>query len=320
MKWYRVLAFWRWFDAYAAGSENPQAIPQGQVDWVRVIPYLLMHLGCLLVLWVGTSPVALIAAVALYGIRMFAITGWYHRYFSHRTFKTSRWLQFAFAVLGNASAQRGPLWWAAHHRQHHRRADQPGDPHSPIQRGFLWSHTLWFLTPENFGTESRRVKDFARFPELVFLDRFDALVPLALAGGLFFLGLALEQFVPSWHTTGPQMLVWGFFVSTVMLYHATFCINSMAHVWGTRRYQTPDQSRNNPWLSLLTLGEGWHNNHHHYPWTVRQGFFWYEFDPTYWVLKVMSWTGLIWDLRPVSNAIREDRNRENAPYKMAASG
>jgi stearoyl-CoA desaturase (delta-9 desaturase) len=266
-----------------------------------------MHLACLGVIWVGVSATALAVAAALYVLRMFAITAFYHRYFSHRAFKTSRPMQFLFALLGASAAQRGPLWWASQHRHHHLHADDEHDAHSPRHRGLLWAHVIWFLTRANFRTRKELVPDLMRYPELRFLDRFDALVPLLLAGVLFGLGELLATHARALGTDGPQLVVWGFAVSTVVLYHATFTINSLAHRFGTRRYATRDDSRNNVWLALLTLGEGWHNNHHHYPGSARQGFYWWEIDLTYYGLRVLAALGLVWQLKLVPAPIREAR-------------
>ncbi len=275
------------------------------IDWIGLIPYIAIHLGCFAVIWVGWSPVAVGVAVLLYLIRMFALTGFYHRYFSHRTFRTSRAFQFVAAVLGNACVQRGPLWWAAHHRHHHRHSDQEEDIHSPRQIGFFWSHMGWFLTLENSVTNFRSVRDLTRYPELVFLDRHHWIVPASLALGAYGLGALLGAVAPGLGTNGWQMFVWGFLVSTVVLYHATYTINSVAHVVGNRRYSTSDDSRNNWFLALLTLGEGWHNNHHYYPGSTRQGFYWWEIDLTYYGLKALSWVGLVWDLRSPPRAVRD---------------
>ena len=258
-----------------------------------------MHVGCLAVIWVGVSRAALGVAIALYAIRMFAITAFYHRYFSHRTFRTSRPVQFLFALIAASSVQRGPLWWAAHHRNHHRHADTLGDPHSPTRSGFLRSHVGWFLTPRNFLTDLARVPDFASFPELRWLDRYDIVVPAALAIGLFALGTLLDRTAPALGTNGAQMLVWGFLVSTVVLFHATFTINSLAHRFGSRRYATRDDSRNNPLLALITFGEGWHNNHHFFPGSARQGFHWWEIDLTWYLLNALAAFGLVRDMKPV---------------------
>jgi len=293
----QVLA---WFDN-SAGVVN--ADPQ-RIDWLRVLPFLGLHLACAAVLWVGTSVTAVAIAAALYLLRMFAVTAFYHRYFSHRAFKTSRAAQLFFAVLGAAAVQRGPLWWAGHHRHHHAHADRPGDAHSPRHHGFLWSHMGWFLARANFPTKLELVRDLARYPELRWLDRFDAAVPAALAVGLYVSGAALERAAPQLGTTGWQLFVWGFAISTVAVWHATFAVNSLAHTIGRRKFATRDGSRNNFGLALLTLGEGWHNNHHRYPSSARQGFRWWELDFTYYALRALALAGLVWDLRPVPGHLR----------------
>lgn len=305
----RTRAQWnvlrQWFDAdVSADDREPD-----RIDWLRALPFLGMHAGCLAVIWVGTSPVALGVAIALYAIRMFAITAFYHRYFSHRTFRTSRAVQFLFALIGASSVQRGPLWWAAHHRHHHRHSDTEADPHSPGHRGFLWSHIGWFLTPRNFRTDLARVPDFAGFPELRWLDRYDIAVPAVLAVGLFALGALLERTAPALGTSGAQMLVWGFLVSTVVLFHATFTINSLAHRFGSRPYATRDDSRNNALLALITFGEGWHNNHHFFPGTARQGFRWWEIDLTWYLLNVLAAFGLVRDMKPVPAWVAAKKDR-----------
>ena len=289
-------ALLRWFDTEAAGDAD---LDDRRIDWARVVPFIGLHLACLGLIWVGFSWFAFWTAVALYAVRMFAITGFYHRYFSHKAFKTSRPVQFLFGLIGATSVQRGPLWWAAHHRNHHRHSDTELDVHSPVQHGFLWSHMGWFLTRAGFRTDRAVIKDLLRFPELRLIDRFDVLVPVALATGLFLLGGWLEEHHPELGTSGPQLLIWGFFVSTVVLFHATVTINSLAHRFGSRRFETGDDSRNNWWLALITFGEGWHNNHHHFPGSARQGFRWWEFDLTYYVLRLFALFGLVWDLKPV---------------------
>ena len=285
-----LTKFAQWFDTAAPPSTVSDA--RHHVDWLRVLPFAGMHLACLGIIWVGASWTAVAVAAGLYVIRMFAITGFYHRYFSHRTFETSRPMQFAFAVLGAASVQRGPLWWAAHHRKHHRHADTEADVHSPRQHGFWWSHMGWITSPENFPTDFQQVPDLARYPELRFLDRFDIVVPLLLATTLLLVG-------------GPQLLVWGFFVSTVVLFHCTCFINSLAHQMGRRRFPTDDDSRNSLLLSLITFGEGWHNNHHWYPGAVRQGFYWWEVDLTFYGLWLLSRLGVIRNLHPVPARVLE---------------
>jgi stearoyl-CoA desaturase (delta-9 desaturase) len=292
----------RWFDTAALDTRDLQALDR--VDWVRVIPFLGLHVACLAVFWVGFSWFALWAALALYCVRMFAITGFYHRYFSHKAFKTSRVVQFVFALVGASSVQRGPLWWAAHHRNHHRNSDTERDLHSPVTRGLFWSHMGWFMSPRGFVTEHAMVPDLMKYPELRWLDRFDLLIPVALAAMLLGLGHVLYVHAPNLHTSGSQLLVWGFFVSTIVLFHCTVTINSLAHRWGTRRFATRDNSRNNWLLAIITFGEGWHNNHHHFPGSARQGFRWWEYDLTYYTLRAMAAAGLVWDLKQVPPAIR----------------
>lgn len=294
----------QWWDA----DYHPDGIAETEqkFDGRRFIPYVLLHLGCLFVFWVGWSPVALVAAVALYGIRMFAITGLYHRYFSHRAFRTSRAMQFVFAVLGNTAMQRGALWWAATHRHHHRHSDDEEDIHSPVQSGFLWAHFGWLTCAKNFPTDYSKVKDFAKFPELVFLNRRCLIVPVLFGLALLGTGALLERMAPGLGTSGVQLFVWGFFVSTVFLLHGTLFVNSLAHTFGMRRFETGDDSRNSFLLALITLGEGWHNNHHRYSSSARQGFYWWEIDISYYILRVLAWTGLIWDLRRVPEQVYQE--------------
>jgi stearoyl-CoA desaturase (delta-9 desaturase) len=261
---------------------------------------------------VGWSWTAVAVAAGLYFVRMFAITGFYHRYFSHRAFKANRFWQFVFAVLGNSSVQRGPLWWAAHHRHHHRYADRKEDVHSPVQHGFLHSHMGWLTTRANFPTRMAYVKDWLKYPELRWINRFDTVVPLLLGISLYVSGEILSAATPGLKTGGPQMVIWGFFISTVILFHGTATINSLDHMLGSRRYNTPDTSRNNVLLAIITLGEGWHNNHHHYAICARQGFFWWEIDITYYGLILLSKLGIVRDLRPLSDEIRS-RGRISEP-------
>ncbi len=273
------------------------------VDWGRVWPFVALHIACLGVVYVGVSPVAVGVAVAAYLIRMFAITAFYHRYFAHKTFQTGRITQFVFAALGAAATQRGPLWWAAHHRHHHRTSDTDEDFHSP-RHGFWRSHCGWFLGSRAFAAPDHLIRDFSAYPELRWLDRFDLVMPVLFAVFMFVLGVVLQRLAPDLGTDGWQMLVWGYFISTVVLIHATLCINSLAHRFGSRRYQTADDSRNNWLLALLTLGEGWHNNHHHYAGSARQGFFWWEVDISYYLLRVMQALGLVWGLKAVPEGKR----------------
>jgi stearoyl-CoA desaturase (Delta-9 desaturase) len=258
--------------------------------------FLLLHLACFAAFWTGVTPRAVVLGVVLYLVRIFAIGAGYHRYFSHRAFRTGRVFQFVLAFLAQTSAQRGILWWAANHRRHHKYSDTELDVHSPVQRGFLYSHVGWIFVPRNNETNYAMVRDLARYKELLWLNR-QPYLPAAL--------LALA----TWLIAGLPGLVVGFCWSTVVLWHATFSINSLAHVVGRRRYVTGDESRNNWLLALLTMGEGWHNNHHAYQVSVRQGFRWWEFDPTYYALRAMSWLGIVWDLHVPPKAVVRGEHR-----------
>jgi stearoyl-CoA desaturase (delta-9 desaturase) len=276
---------------------SPYTAREALLDLKASLPFLTVHAGCILVLWAGFSWTALTACLVLYVVRMFGITAGFHRYFSHRSFKTSRTGQFALALLGTSAAQRGPLWWAAHHRYHHRHSDSEHDIHSPSLHGLVWSHVGWIFSRHSTPWDAREVRDWDRYPELAWLSRWHMIVPLVLALSLYAGGEILAGAFPALGTSGLQMLAWGFFVSTVLLYHGTFTINSLAHVIGYRTFRTKDDSRNNWFLALLTLGEGWHNNHHRYPASERQGFFWWEIDITHWVLKALSLVGIVWGLK-----------------------
>lgn len=296
------IAVRRWFDT-AAGAPRGD-LQSRRIDLLRAVPFALLHLAPVGLFWFGWSWFAVAVAVGLYLLRMFAITAFYHRYFSHRTFTTSRLVQLIFAAIGNAACQRGPLWWAAHHRRHHQHSDQPPDVHSPRQHGFWWSHMGWFLTPASFPTDLDAVRDLSRYPELRWLDRFDIAVPTLLFALLYGIGEYLAVRAPSLGTSGPQLLIWGGVISTLAVFHITCAINSLAHRCGRVRYRTGDDSRNSLLLALLTLGEGWHNNHHHYPVACRQGFRWYEVDPTWWMLCLMQKLGLIGQMRQLPESVR----------------
>ena len=271
---------------------------QDKVEWFRCVPYILIHLGALLVFFTPFAWPCLAVLALSYAARMFAITAFYHRYFSHRTFKTSRIVQFIGAFTACASGQRGPLWWAAHHRMHHRHSDTDKDSHSPHHKNFLWSHTLWFMTDYALPTFLKEIPDWVKFKELRFINRFDWIAVVALAAGCYYLG-EWSSFQTFTGMNGLSMLAWGFFLPTVLLYHATFSVNSLTHMFGKKKYDTGDESRNNWFVSIITFGEGWHNNHHFFPGSARQGFTLWEFDPTYYCLKFLSLFGLVRELRPV---------------------
>jgi stearoyl-CoA desaturase (delta-9 desaturase) len=259
--------------------------------WGKSIPFVLVHLLPLGLFWTGARAVDWVVCGALYFIRMFFITGVYHRYFSHRSYKMGRVMQFLMALGGTLAVQKGVLWWAAHHRKHHKFSDQPGDVHSP-KDGLGWAHIGWITSTAHDTTELAWIRDFAKYPELVWLNRYHVVPPAILAVALYLTG-------------GASMLLCGFFLSTAILYHGTFSINSLMHVWGRRRYVTKDTSRNTLLLALVTLGEGWHNNHHYYQSSTNQGFFWWEIDITYYILKMMSWVGLVYDLRTPPKEVLE---------------
>jgi stearoyl-CoA desaturase (delta-9 desaturase) len=285
--------------------------PRGWVpNWVKTGPFVALHLALLFVFLVPVDTFALVLLGVTYFVRMFGITGGYHRYFAHRAYKTSRVFQFVLAWLGCSALQKGPLWWASHHRQHHRHSDTPNDPHSPHETSFWWSHVGWVLSEEHVETPWEAIPDWARYPELIWLDTFHWIPGITLAVLCYLLG-------------GWSGLVWGFVVSTILVYHGTFTINSLSHLFGNRRYATSDDSRNNLLLALITLGEGWHNNHHHYQSSANQGFFWWEIDISFAVLRLCSWLRLVWDLRlpgPKALSHRLVQPRKQASAEELAAG
>jgi len=265
------------------------------IMYPSVLPFLAVHLGCVAAIWTGVTWQAIAIGASLYCLRMFGFGAGYHRYFSHRAYSTSRAFQFILACLAQSSAQKSVLWWAAKHRHHHLHSDTEHDVHSPRHKGFLYSHIGWIFARKHHATDLVKVGDFAAYPELMWLHKLEIL-PAVTLGVLCFL-------VAGW-----SGLIVGFLWSTVLLYHATFCINSLAHVHGRKRYVTGDDSRNNWLLALFTLGEGWHNNHHAYQSSVRQGFRWWEIDVSYYVLKGLSFVGVVWGLKaPPEQVLRNEQ-------------
>ena len=220
-----------------------------RVDWLGSWQFFLFHAAAIVgaVLWPPTIG-AIVLCLAGFYLRILGISLAYHRYFAHRTFKTSRWFQFVLAFWAQTSVQKGVLWWAGHHRNHHRFPDRPDDVHSPARRGFFWGHMGWIMTPRYEQTPVEVIRDMAAYPEL------------------------------RW-----------------------------SHVFGRRRFPTTDTSRNNPWLTVITLGEGWHNNHHYFCSSARLGFRWWEFDPTYYLLLGMEKIGLVRDLKIPPEHVLEGR-------------
>jgi stearoyl-CoA desaturase (delta-9 desaturase) len=276
------------------------------IVYPSAIPFVLVHLACFAAIWSGVTWHAVAICIALYWARLFAITAGYHRYFSHRAFSTSRAFQFILAFLAQTSAQKSVLWWAAKHRHHHLHSDTQEDVHSPRRMGFIYSHVGWIFARKHDVTEFGKVADLSRYPELIWLHRLELVPGVALGAFCFLIG-------------GWSGLVVGFLWSTVLVYHATFCINSLAHVSGTKRYVTGDDSRNNWFLALITMGEGWHNNHHAYQSSVRQGFRWWEIDATYYILKALSWFGIVWNLKlPPVEVLRNEQRLGSRVIARAA--
>ena len=298
-------------DPIAAQPTAP-IVEHTDIMYPSAVPFVLVHLACVAALWTGVTYDALVLCFLLYWLRIFAIGAGYHRYFAHRAYRTSRAFQFALAVLSQSTAQKSVLWWASKHRHHHLHSDTETDVHSPRHKGFVYSHLGWIFSRKNDAADLVKVADFARYPELMWLHKHELVPPTVLA--------LLSVLIAGW-----SGLVVGFFWSTVLVYHATFCINSLAHVRGRRRYVTGDDSRNNWLLALFTMGEGWHNNHHAYQSSARQGFRWWEVDATFYLLKALSWTGLVWDLKTPPAAVRLNEYRlgsrviERAAAQLAGS-
>jgi stearoyl-CoA desaturase (delta-9 desaturase) len=259
-------------------------------NWLKSVPFVVMHAACFGVFFSSIHLVDWIMFGTFYFTRMFGITAGYHRYFSHKSYKTSRPFQFVLAWIGCSAAQKGPLWWAGHHRLHHKHSDTEMDVHSPITKTIWDSHVGWVLKESTDPTAWHMLKDWVKYPELVWLNTWHWLPGILLGFSSYFISVAGGG-------TGWGGITLGFVCSTVCLYHTTFMINSLAHLVGKRRYNTPDRSRNNWFLGILAMGEGWHNNHHHYQNAARNGFFWWEIDCTYYILKALSWVGIVWDLK-----------------------
>jgi len=249
---------------------------------VRSLIFFGFHLTPLLAIWSGFSFGAALFGAVFYCCLVFGITAGFHRYLSHRSFKTSRVFQFVLALMGTLALQKGNLHWTANHRDHHRFSDKPDDIHSPVQEGFWWSHIGWIIA-EKAETRWHRIKDLLKFPELRWLNYYWIVPYIALCVAVFF-------------TLGFPYLVWGCFIPIVLCWHATFCVNSICHIFGSKIYKTSDESRNNLIVALMTGGEGWHNCHHHYPASAKQGFRWYQIDMTFYALWLLEQLGVVWDL------------------------
>lgn len=281
-----------------------------------IAEFVALHLLPLALIWTGATAFDWTLCISLYFIRMFFITGVYHRYFSHKTYKTSRLFQFILAWGAQTSMQKGALWWASHHRVHHRTSDTPEDPHSMKLYGFWYSHLGWILSYDYKETHYNLIQDFAKFKELRWLNKNHLIPPLTLAIGLYTWGCFYNSPVGFDASAGLSTLLCSFFLSTVVLYHGTFSINSIMHKFGKARYESGDESKNHLLLALITLGEGWHNNHHYYQASTRQGFFWWEIDITFYIITIFSWLGLVWDIKGVPDEVKYSKNMDEARQKM----
>jgi stearoyl-CoA desaturase (Delta-9 desaturase) len=279
-------------------SSEPSVHRDSDTDIVypSTIPFIIVHLMCFAAIWTGVTAEAVALGIGLYWLRIFAIGAGYHRYFSHRAYETSRTFQFVLAALAQSTSQKSVLWWAANHRDHHLHSDTERDVHSPRQMGFVYSHVGWIFSRGQETMNVNRIADFAKYPELMWLHRYEQLPAFVLAVICFA--------IAGW----PGLIV-GFFWSTVAVYHGTFCINSLAHLVGRRRYVTGDDSRNNWLLAIITMGEGWHNNHHAYQSSARQGFRWWEYDPTFYVLKLLERLGLVWNLKRPTDEVLQNQHK-----------
>jgi stearoyl-CoA desaturase (delta-9 desaturase) len=275
-------------------SDQVRLLSPGHVAFV--MPLVLVHLGCGLVVLVGWSSVAIAAFLITSTLQIFGITVGYHRLLAHHSFKTSPPFQFMLALFGVLAGQNGPLWWVGHHRHHHRHSDRDQDVHSP-RRGFFWSHMGWLFSPRCVPVRHELVRDLARRPELQLLQRYYYICNLGYALMMYAVGETWCYFNPVSAVSGVQLVIWGSMISTVFVYHSIWSANSFCHRYGTRRFATPDQSRNNILVSLVTFGDGWHHNHHFCPYSARHGFRWWEIDLNFAILRLLACVGIVWDLK-----------------------
>lgn len=269
---------------------------------VTMAVFWIVQASALLVFAVPCSAGLIALWAVSHFLRAIGLTLAFHRYFAHRAFQMHRAARFVWAFIGTAAMQKGPLWWAGHHIHHHKYADREGDPHSPMVSGIYYAHIGWFLNDtkhDKIDATNPVVRDFSKAWEIRLLSDYFFVPPLLLALTLFLVG-------------GLPWLVWGFCLPTVTLAHSTFAINTVNHLFGSRRFDTIDESRNNPLTALFAVGEGWHNNHHRFQRAARNGFYWWEFDPTWYVIKLMSFVGLAWDLQPVPERIYAEARETKA--------
>lgn len=287
---------------------NPSIQPGERVSIVKFRVWLLHAASCLAFFIPVTRELVLVAVIGFF-VRVFSWEAGSHRYFSHRSFKTTRAFQLFLAVLSAASAQRGPIWWATHHRRHHRFSDKKGDPHSPIQQGFWHAHMGWLFDQDKLSTDLNDAKDLSRYPELVFINKYHYVFPYAVLTAFFVLGHFTSLFGRT--GIGISAAIWGFFVPTLLSLHSTFLVNTITHgqpiKWiRSRRFSTSDASCNSWIFSIPTMGASWHNNHHRYMNSARAGFYWWEMDLTFYVLKALSVLGIVWDLNEVPKKVLQE--------------
>lgn len=299
----------------ASDTDTTSLSPVLRLQWIviRATRWIVNGVALTGIFFVGFSWPAGVALVLGVFLGLLSVTLCYHRYFSHRSFNTSRWFQLLLAVWGATSLQRGPIWWAAIHRQHHANSDREGDWHSP-RYGFWHSHHGWLESPNILMVSYDRVSDLTRYPELRFLDTFYYIPALLLLAALTAIGAHLEAHYPALGTSAWQIVVWGFFVRTAVVWQLTFITNSLLHMSGRRRFATDDDSRNSYLLGAINLGDGFHNNHHRYPVSARHGFYRWEIDVTYYVIKLLEALGLARDVKVPPPAVLAEGRREPEPF------
>lgn len=293
--------FFHWKDP----SNNVKLHGWKNIHWRSVIELLFIHIGALSVFYVGVSKVAFISFLIVDILGGFFVTVILHRYFTHRCFETSRIPQFIFGLLSLTVLQRGPLWWVSHHRRHHHFTDTDDDPHTP-KKGFFYSHLGWLMTLNEASTDKDHVKDWIRFPELIWLDRLEWLAPVFMILSAFYFGVIINHFFPHLGTSGLQMIVWLVCIPTMLVLHGSCLVNSCLHTFGYRRFNTPDNSRNALLFTLISFGEGFHNNHHRYHDSCCQGIEWWEIDITYYMIKLLAKIGIIWNLRMFPDSVLQE--------------
>ena len=258
-----------------------------RVNWATTITMALFHVGAVAALFMFNWRAFGVAVFLYWMCTGLGISMGYHRLHTHRSYKLPIWIEYFFAVCGTLTLEGGPIFWVATHRIHHQHSDKPGDPHSP-RDGAWWAHMLWLLTGESKHSNTRMMSKYA--PDLakdrfyVWLNDYHWLPLLVLGVILFAVG-------------GWPMLLWGVCVRVVFGLHATWLVNSATHMWGGRRFNTRDDSRNNWWVALITFGEGWHNNHHAHPTSARHGLAWYELDLSWIQITILKYLGIAKSIR-----------------------